>query len=74
MVTFQIQTVIVNELATRRGTDLRMETLSRISCIQLTHNIPRTLDRIVTDPLFFCLLLFDRVVDSTIMKVFSAHF
>jgi hypothetical protein len=34
MVTFQIQTVAVNEPATGRGLDLKIETLPRINCVQ----------------------------------------
>jgi hypothetical protein len=35
MATFQIKAVTENEPATGRGTDLKMETSPRISCIQL---------------------------------------
>jgi hypothetical protein len=34
MVTFQIQAVTVNESATGRGLDLKIEILPRISCVQ----------------------------------------
>jgi hypothetical protein len=63
MVTFKIQTVTVNEPATGRGVDLKMETLLRISCEQQQVKFQELWWKSCRSTPF---LLFNRVVNSTI--------
>jgi hypothetical protein len=58
MATLYIQAVTVNELATGRGLDLKLEILMRISCVHTGKK-----GRTVTDALLFCYLT--GLIDST---------
>lgn len=71
MVTYQIEVVTVNEPDTGRGTDLKMETLPRITCIQVQLTFHEFWQRITDPPL---ILLSDKAVDAFIMKVFCELF
>jgi hypothetical protein len=63
----------VNEPATGRGVDLKVETLHRIFCVQQQVTF-QEFWWTVTDPPFFCFVLFDKLVDSLVMKVFSTYY
>jgi hypothetical protein len=71
MAAFHIQAVTVSEPANARGLDLKKETLPRISYVQYQVKFQKLWQNNHRSTLLCCLT---ELVDSSLMKMFSAHF